>query len=121
VTGVGRQLRSIREQRGQGLAEVADALRINIQYLEAIENDLPGELPPGPFARLYTQAYGEYLGVTVPGMEPPNGRLETPETLPVVPHPPPSAEETRQRRMVVRIGILMLAVTVAVLVVRTCG
>ncbi|MEO7993949.1 MAG: helix-turn-helix domain-containing protein [bacterium] len=114
MPGVGRQLRALREQRGQTLQDVGDALRINPLYLDAIENELPDVLPPGPYHQLYQSAYCEYFGVSPhsAGLGGSSVQLRT------VGKPAPTAEELRRQRSIVRVTVLVLSLVVVTLIVR---
>jgi cytoskeleton protein RodZ len=59
----GDQLREAREARGHSLQAVADATRIVVRHLEAIERSDVEALPAGPFARGYIEAYAQFLGI----------------------------------------------------------
>jgi cytoskeletal protein RodZ len=59
----GDQLREAREARGHSLQAVADATRIVVRHLEALERSDVEALPAGPFARGYIEAYAQFLRV----------------------------------------------------------
>jgi cytoskeletal protein RodZ len=59
----GDQLREAREARGHSLQAVADATRIVVRHLEALEQSDVEALPAGPFARGYIEAYAQFLGI----------------------------------------------------------
>jgi len=59
----GKELRRERELRGIGLREVAEATKINIRYLEAMERDDFEHLPGGVFNRGFVRAYAQFIGV----------------------------------------------------------
>ena len=114
----GRQLRTAREQRGLSLNEVADALLINVLYLDALENDLPGEIPPGPYRKLYAIAYYDFLGLAPPVDESPQfirtapvEELESAADL---------AEQARRMRMAGRIALLMIGLIGVSMLFRLC-
>ena len=60
---VGRYLKSQREAQGQGVAEVADMLRIHRAYLQAIEDNEIDKLPGPTYAIGFVRAYAEHLGL----------------------------------------------------------
>jgi len=60
---VGRYLKSQREEQGQGVAEVADMLRIHRAYLQAIEDNEIDKLPGPTYAVGFVRAYAEHLGL----------------------------------------------------------
>ena len=60
---VGRYLKSQREEQGQGVAEVADMLRIHRAYLHAIDENEIDKLPGPTYAVGFVRAYAEHLGL----------------------------------------------------------
>jgi transcriptional regulator with XRE-family HTH domain len=72
----GAELRERREARGLSLAEVSEATGIAIEHVEALEEDRPGDLPPGPYASAYERTLGKYLGLST---TPPAAPAETAE------------------------------------------
>jgi cytoskeleton protein RodZ len=58
---VGAALAAAREERGMGLAEVAQQLKFGVRQLEALEADRFGELPGGTFARGMVRNYARLL------------------------------------------------------------
>lgn len=60
---IGRYLKSQREEQGQGVAEVADMLRIHRAYLQAIEDNEIDKLPGPTYAVGFVRAYAEHLGL----------------------------------------------------------
>ena len=59
----GEELKRERELRGIGLREVAEATKVNIRYLEAMERDDFQHLPGGVFNRGFVRAYAQFIGV----------------------------------------------------------
>jgi cytoskeletal protein RodZ len=59
----GEELRRERELRKISLREVAQATKINVRYLEALERNDFAHLPGGLFNRGFVRAYCEYIGV----------------------------------------------------------
>jgi cytoskeletal protein RodZ len=59
----GDELRRERELREISLREVAEATKVNIRYLEAMERDDFEHLPGGVFNRGFVRAYAQYIGV----------------------------------------------------------
>jgi len=57
----GAVLRRIREQQGRRLEEIADRTRINLAYLQDIEEDAMMRLPPEVFLRGYVGQYATVL------------------------------------------------------------
>jgi cytoskeleton protein RodZ len=61
MSSVGASLRELRVRQGVSLEEVARATRINPRYLEALEADDLGSLPPPAFTRGFIRAYCQVL------------------------------------------------------------
>ena len=59
----GEELRRERELRAISLREVAEATKVNLRYLEAIERNQFDLLPGGVFNRGFVRAYAEFIGV----------------------------------------------------------
>lgn len=60
--GVGDELRIRRESMGKSIAEIADAVRIQKRYLEALEEGRLDHLPGTVYALGFVRTYAEYLG-----------------------------------------------------------
>lgn len=60
---VGQYLKSQREEQGLAFAEVAEMLRINRVYLQAIEDNEIDKLPGPTYAVGFVRAYAEHLGL----------------------------------------------------------
>jgi cytoskeletal protein RodZ len=63
VASFGEVLRKERELRGIELREVADATKISVRFLQALENDRLDILPGGIFPRAFVRQYANYLGL----------------------------------------------------------
>jgi cytoskeletal protein RodZ len=59
----GQELRRERELREISLREVAEATKISLRYLEALEQNDFKDLPGGVFNRGFVRAYSQYIGV----------------------------------------------------------
>ena len=59
----GEEIKRERELRGIGLREVAEATKVNIRYLEAMERDDFEHLPGGVFNRGFVRAFAQFIGV----------------------------------------------------------
>lgn len=81
---VGEQLRQAREARGWSLEEVAQATRIRLRYLRALEDGDWASLPPRVYAIGFLKLYARQLGLD------PNALLAV---LPPVSPPPPAVSE----------------------------
>lgn len=60
-TGVGRDIRSVREAAGLQIRDVAQALRISGAFIEAIEAGRYGELPSPVYVNGFVRSYAGYL------------------------------------------------------------
>ena len=61
----GEQLRAERERRDMALREIAEATKIRVRYLEALENGEHDRLPGFVFAKGYIRAYADTIGADV--------------------------------------------------------
>jgi cytoskeleton protein RodZ len=59
----GENLRRERELRGIELREMAEATKISIRFLQALEQDRVDILPGGMFQRAFVRQYARYLGL----------------------------------------------------------
>jgi cytoskeletal protein RodZ len=90
----GENLRRERELRGVSLREIADATKISLRFLQALEEDRADVLPGGLFPRAFVKQYALFLGldvdkavadfVAVHGESPPERRVRR-ETSPRLP------------------------------------
>jgi cytoskeletal protein RodZ len=58
----GRRLREARERRGVSLRQIANATKIGMSALEALERNDISRLPGGIFSRGFVRAYAEQIG-----------------------------------------------------------
>lgn len=63
MSSFGETLRRERELRGVELREVAEATKISVRFLQALENDRLDILPGGIFPRAFVRQYATYLGL----------------------------------------------------------
>jgi cytoskeletal protein RodZ len=68
MSSFGEELRRERELRGIPLREVAEATKVNLRYLQALERNEFEHLPGGVFNRGFVRAYAQYIGVDPDGM-----------------------------------------------------
>ncbi len=59
----GEVLRKRREDLGLHIGQVAELLKIKVDYLAAIENDSPEKLPASVYTKGYIRCYARYLNV----------------------------------------------------------
>ncbi|HWL69792.1 MAG TPA: helix-turn-helix domain-containing protein [Geminicoccus sp.] len=109
---IGRELRAVREQRGEDLYDVADLLRIKPAYLLALEQGDHARLPGIPYAHGFLRSYAEHLGLDGQKFV---RRLKAAGAVPAAPTASaapafrvPPAEE-RRPTMVVALALLVLA------------
>ena len=58
---LGELLAAARTARGKSAQEAANATRIRLKHLQALEGDRWGELPPPVYVRGYLRTYAAYL------------------------------------------------------------
>jgi len=63
MASFGEELKRERELRGISLKEIAEATKISIRFLEALEQDKFDMLPGGVFNRGFIRAYARFIGV----------------------------------------------------------
>ena len=63
MSSFGESLRRERELRGIDLREVAEATKISVRFLQALENGRIDILPGGIFPRAFVRQYASYLGL----------------------------------------------------------
>jgi len=59
----GAKLREARERRGLSLRVIADATKISVRALEALEKNDISQLPGGIFSRAFVRAYADEVGL----------------------------------------------------------
>lgn len=62
MAGFGQKLRQERESRNFTLAQVAEATRISLRYLEALESDNLAVLPGSVFNKGYVRSFAKFVG-----------------------------------------------------------
>ena len=63
LTGFGQMLREARERRGVSLRQIANATKISIAVLEALERNDISKLPGGIFGRAFVRSYAVEVGL----------------------------------------------------------
>jgi cytoskeletal protein RodZ len=63
MASFGETLRRERELRGVSLREIADATKISVRFLQALEQDRLDVLPGGVFRRAFVKQYAQHLGL----------------------------------------------------------
>ena len=59
----GTKMKHAREARGVSLRQIADATKISVGFLEALERNEIGRLPGGIFSRSFVRSYAVEIGV----------------------------------------------------------
>ena len=62
-SGFGRKLREARERRGISLRQIANATKISVGQLEALERNHISRLPGGIFSRAFVRSYAIEVGL----------------------------------------------------------
>src|SRR4051812_32207974 len=62
-TGFGQMLRDARERRGMSLRQIANATKISIAVLDALERNDISKLPGGIFGRAFVRSYAIEVGL----------------------------------------------------------
>src|SRR5947209_12811484 len=62
-SGIGQMLRDARERRGVSLRTIADATKISVAVLEALERNDVSRLPGGIFSRAFVRSYAVEVGL----------------------------------------------------------
>jgi len=79
--GVGAALAAARQERGLGVAEVAQSLKFGVRQIEALEADRFEELPGGTFARGMVRNYARLLKIDPePLLARLTGRFDAPDS-----------------------------------------
>ena len=63
MASFGENLRRERELRGVALRDIADATKISMRFLQALEQDRVDVLPGGIFQRSFVRQYAKHLGL----------------------------------------------------------
>ncbi|HET7292373.1 MAG TPA: helix-turn-helix domain-containing protein [Vicinamibacteria bacterium] len=63
MASFGENLRRERELRGISLREIADATKISVRFLQALETDRLDVLPGGLFRRTFVRQYAKHVGL----------------------------------------------------------
>src|SRR5579862_1382756 len=59
----GSRMRQTREQRGVSLRQIANATKISVSFLEALERNDIARLPGGIFSRAFVRSYAVEVGL----------------------------------------------------------
>ena len=108
MASFGENLRRERELRGVELRDIADATKISVRFLQALEQDRVDILPGGIFPRSFVRQYAKHLGLDPDRMVTEFDHVYGPE--PVVPKTAGAARKRSDARpLLVVVGLLILA------------
>src|SRR5215218_10709633 len=107
--GFGGKLRDARERRGVSLRQIANATKISIAALEALERNDLSKLPGGIFSRAFVRSYAIEVG-----LDPDAAVHEFLERFQGTPSVQPAAPTQPEDRDDIQRGVLNLAVKVAI-------
>ena len=68
MSSFGEELRRERELREISLREIAEATKISLRYLDALERNDFRHLPGGVFNKGFVRAYSQFIGIDPEGM-----------------------------------------------------
>ena len=109
--GVGALLRASRIRCGEDLSQVADALRIRLIYLQAIEDGRFADLPGATYALGFVRTYASHLGLDVEEViRRLRAETEIETAKPDLSFPIPVSDTTMPTGAVVMIGLIVAAV-----------
>jgi cytoskeleton protein RodZ len=118
MSSFGETLKRERELRQISLREIAEATKINLRYLDALERDDFRHLPGGVFNKGFVRAYAEFIGIDPEAMVTAyleeDGRQQARAARVVGEAPPVEPVESPDRS---RAGRLWFAALVIVLIV----
>jgi cytoskeletal protein RodZ len=108
MASFGENLRRERELRGVALRDIAEATKISVRFLQALEQDRVDVLPGGIFPRSFVRQYAKHLGLDPDRMVTEFDHVYGPE--PVVPKTASSSRKRSDARpLLVVVGLLLLA------------
>ena len=115
MASFGENLKREREMRGIPLREISASTKINLHFLQALEDEEFDKLPGGVFNRGFIRAYSRHLGLDEQKLlgeyDLVLGRKEPFETPRVLTAPPPPLEATSsQARLLAAIAVVMLLI-----------
>ncbi len=111
---IGDILKKRREELGLDLKEVAHTLRIQYEYLKALENNAVEKLPPAVYTRGYIREYARFLGVDPEPLVDEYASLIEPEEN-VQPEPPPAKKKPAFSRGLLVLPLIIAAVAAVII------
>jgi cytoskeletal protein RodZ len=114
MASFGENLQREREMRGVTLEEIANATKISVRFLHAIETEEFSKLPGGIFSRSFIRAYSRYLGLDEERVLAEYQLLAQPKedvnlTRVIISRPPSPRESSRTPVIAVLVAAVMLA------------
>lgn len=117
----GETLKRERELRQISLREIAEATKINLRYLEALERDDFRHLPGGVFNKGFVRAFAQFIGIDADAMvtayldeeRSQEARSPRPPGAPAEAIPPPAAPPSVLRWWVASVIVLLVLLVVA--------
>ena len=124
MSSFGETLRRERELRQISLREIAEATKINLRYLDALERDDFRHLPGGVFNKGFVRAYAQFIGIDPETMVTAyldEDRRQQARVTRTTPAPQPSAEaEVPPPSVGARVWVAVLVIAL-ILVVLAAG
>jgi len=115
----GTSMRHLREERGVSLRQIADATKISVSALEALERNDISRLPGGIFSRAFVRAYAIEVGID-PEQTVRDFMVQFPDDSvtagsPHAPKVPYDLDEPRRRRPAAIAAVVALSVLIGVI------
>jgi cytoskeleton protein RodZ len=104
----GENLRRERELRGVSLRDIADATKISVRFLDALEKGRHDLLPGGLFVRAFVKQYARHLGLDVDRTVA-DFLYAYPDAVPEKPPVPPPPRAPFPRGLLVFVGVALVA------------
>ena len=113
----GNRMKRLREERGVTLRQIADATKINVGALEALERNDISRLPGGIFSRAFVRSYAIEVGLD-PEQTVRDFLVQFPHDSVTVgsPHAPPDHRDSTRSRSRTGGMLAVALVTIAVIV-----
>lgn len=115
MASFGETLRRERELRGIGLHDIAEATKISVRFLQALEQDRVDVLPGGIFRRAFVRQYARHLGLDPERLVAEFVYAHGDEPADKAPQAPPSAPRRIPWRLVLALGLLGAGVLLSTL------
>ena len=112
---VGETLKKKREELELDLKEVAHTLRIQYEYLKAIENNDPKKLPPDVYTRAYIREYARFLNIDSGTLLDEYAKQQMSTHAVLQPEPPPVQKRFAFPRRVLLITLVIIIVVLFVI------